>query len=1798
MKLPPLLKSDLNIDNRNSALSAILEEVLLQAQDHHGASSLEESSDSPSGAATNLVLSGCGITATDMNRIGEVLRIAQHIHTLDLRDTLVDEPLLRAIVQHVSINKAIVNVALDGDVADALSNTGEDSDANTSVERSEQLHVCSRLRQKLKALCQSNAVYQHDTLQKDNARHMQRLHKAQQERLRTAVAELILLEESSRRNISSDEAAGRKAMTEQKRTGASTISSIVRKKMAHIAQQRAVEQFLDRESAERAAVCDACLCEILLLVEADCGLQRRFTILEEADVRIQRKKEETQDWVLTRRKEKQRWAAEKEDRNRVADDESSARAEVLRELDLHHSNMELLFAQSLSSSQEAETARVDRIRREEAARKRSEDLARERAEKEEAQRQKALREYLLKQQQAREKLEADAGMVRKSIRNIENAMFLCVTRTAGAWLAYLGSRLDLERATIAYCSLLREPPVAALTMSHQYSATSPEDGSVRAQPHIFVADGGSEWLQVVAPSNFSSPGLNAHQAAASHHLPKLISIRLPKRDNGESETPPPERHASTQSSPRQSREKVTGVSFTFKMREAWVNAIKSAQQDFRTRLSKMESAKQATKVKVGEELKLLRLAVSQHRAEYSRWKQIVFVGGAVSPQLPSSPAGKLSSAPSLVVSQAADYSSSSPADIDPLDVDSADDYIRDVCHYGRGHSFLVSYIALQLEEDDLRTQCSAVFAKSSLYGGGPLSKEPSIATLKSIKEGIMSCKVECAVEVHTGDGYKKVATDYLKFELPSQSSFPGWDSSAPQPSQRFVNPFLLPSRAAVASFRFGQAHFVSSARQLVTHCDRSTLSGAAGTLPLCSDAVAVMQALVRQRRLEIEAQVETLKEMGSTDAIDYTAVANAKQVFDHWHTANVSQAVAAEVLTKPDDDDDVSGFGDVTQLLSRVMQLAEFTHCNEVQLRYSDLEAAQHETAREQADGPEGTDDALPEGDGAQLVASDAPLSAEPSVAPAAVVELESTGKAIAAHGEMQSRRSASVCEALLAFLSSLEYYATSNSEEGLRRVRVDLTVDCELDMSQFTLAFIVLRHLSQSSDLRSGDLRVSQCVGFAIPIAVVQPRATSQLTQVTEKTIVTTKADTNPIKGGLHSGFNQPQRLFHLRDPAPLAALIPPVVEDGEVRQSPLRYLGLELHVVITHTTPKGATSELQLCFASDSTLWFVVQEHAGAKRERSPYGTIFYSPSNNGQKSVALLDVLSGSVVSCGTPPLSLSAATAGSNVVAAMKRLARKSSTNLSGRKQSTPGSARLDTKSTVALRVESPLLTPELLSLVIARMSIAAAPAASFSSMRSLPTTPRSEAQSSAPTSAMHRVEVYLRVPFHASASCLTARETDGSLAVTPRDESSAFTPHALPMPTNGVWSPRVYRMDAPLAVSHVELLPSVTASPRLAEWLLAQKSTCNALALPAAFVTGKYVDVKNVYLTRSTVTVHPLRGVAIRILQEDSSTLDPSIQWSLTLWLHDDERGNNTTPMLTSRDDGGDSGVAGIGSAPHSPRNSNDIGASFCIGASLCQDAMFLLEDGADASAKAIFVRSSFVSRVLGIEAELPEHVPIGTLKSDEFRKSCCADVSIKLLWDSLKNAVDPVIGPSVLRFAAAYLLERLLQSITVQIDAADDSDTFCDPRSFVVDLDVKFRLDEDQKPAKQAKKKGSAVAADAMSIPQYFPLASRAPVAVFTVLRPVVQHNAREMESLDITIVGRPGVADSNVAKAIVSEDRHVVAVCQPLADGRTVSLWRISNGKTLSIPQAVFSEFTSWPPLHRCDTPADLNPSCSEILL
>ncbi|CUG02828.1 GPI-anchored surface protein, putative [Bodo saltans] len=716
--LPPILTAA-HPHARVAALASLLREVLRSTP----------SSSSSSSSASSLELAGCGVELSDFPMMGSVLSLCPHVHTIDLRSRLDEEDdtnyhsiaqsmstsamardhdaalaFLEGVLTLVTNNQRLCRVIVDGN--DSATRTtrgatpeerkdGGDQKRNFEGQRQQQVsgvasssrrhrqHVTvEELHDRITEICQRNQ----QLCDEDNervARVVAQQHELrQQQQVRNAVAQLQLDDADIRKQFSEEEHAEWISLQEKKQRAVKALASTLRKKLHVVAHQRQIQHVLDEEFQQRSALDNAESVEMRLIVEADCGFCARFLIAEELRYRREYKKDETAAWVLTRRAEKARYAQELAAREALFEDERLARQNLGTDLDRDVRSLQQLHDASAADATAAEQARIDRIRREEAVRKRLEDQARERAEKEEDKRQKALREFLHKQHQAREKMETDAGVVRKSLRTLEAAAFSCVSRIAATWMPYLLARHEAEKATTMYCKLLTESPSSSLQLPHSYVAAPNASTALGAaaemlhRPHLFVTEGTKEWLHVTSASNFLASTLNPHRRAAADHqvsysdqppLGPSRNSQVPRFSlwGGGSQnpisvttTPPPEEateHASSPQSPtigtagsfqgsHASPPQTTVVQppmFTVALRDGWMAQTKAAQQEFRSKLNKFENVKASCKVKVQDELKAYSAVIQQHRLEYARWRWMLrSVAASASPGPLASPNAK------------------------------------------------------------------------------------------------------------------------------------------------------------------------------------------------------------------------------------------------------------------------------------------------------------------------------------------------------------------------------------------------------------------------------------------------------------------------------------------------------------------------------------------------------------------------------------------------------------------------------------------------------------------------------------------------------------------------------------------------------------------------------------------------------------------------------------------------------------------------------------------------------------------------------------------------------------------------------------------------------------------------------------------------------------------------------------------------------------------------------------------------------------------------------------------------------
>jgi hypothetical protein len=364
--------------------------------------------------------------------------------------------------------------------------------------------------------------------------------------------ELCSLETFQRRTLVDEYSLFRDEQLSYHTTVLNRLSMLLKRETLRRSRATQRETVVLEESLWRARLASVEFESLLNLSEAQCHIQRRIIAESQNSSRSAIKTSEKNGWVEARRHEKRRYANEAACREELSWLEGNEREARKSEEASARSLLVTFENAEKKAAKGAEATRIDRIQREEALRRRLEDLARERVEKEEAARQKLFRECLLKQHQAREKLESDSLSARKSVRQVENAIFNFIQRIGVVLFQYLALRQQLLLAGELYESkVLRAVPCACFNVKQKLICCFTVDQSdpLALFPEIGVSD---------------------------------EECDLP---------------------------------FTFAMSDGWDARSRELQNDYLTRLQKTDSLGCLLRSKYVEELRILKTVVSQHRHE-------------------------------------------------------------------------------------------------------------------------------------------------------------------------------------------------------------------------------------------------------------------------------------------------------------------------------------------------------------------------------------------------------------------------------------------------------------------------------------------------------------------------------------------------------------------------------------------------------------------------------------------------------------------------------------------------------------------------------------------------------------------------------------------------------------------------------------------------------------------------------------------------------------------------------------------------------------------------------------------------------------------------------------------------------------------------------------------------------------------------------------------------------------------------------------------------------------------------------
>lgn len=1781
--LPPILMAA-HPKARVAAMAALLREALR------------------SSSTDSLDLCGCGVTLADLPMMAGVLALCPHIHSIDLRTTA-DDAASRVAVSETLANpsKAEAAIAFLGAVAGLVTQQttvcnvlldhipcaddgGGDAAACCSASRQESLarRRLVELHDHIMDTCGRNKTHCDAEAQKARRLAEAAFLQRQEEIFRHSTRELIVSEIEDRKEILDDEQAMFVSLQETKNRAVRSLASTLRRKLQMVAHQRQLQHAHTEEDQAREQIASVETAEIRLLMEADCGFHARFIIAEELSIRRDFKRDETAAWVLARRAEKARFAMELAVRVSLIEEEAAARCVVDMELENAVLCLQQAFEHSAAEAKAAQEGRVERIRREEAVRRRLEDQARERAEKEEAQKQKALREFLLKQQQAREKMEADAALVRKSLRALETALFGCIARVAALWFPFLHARHEAERTTTMYCKLLTELPSASFQLPYAYSG----DTSAPFRPHLFVADATTEWLHVISPSNFLAPSLNPHKR--EHHVDIQPNGQVPRislwgsptsshRTPADSSSPIPSGPVSPTASTATSFGSSDAAAhnqapfFAVSLREGWLIQTKAAQQEYRSRLNKFENVKSSSRAKVLEELKIVGLAIQQHRVEYARWSwQLSQSAPQQHPVAAVSPSAKSPSASAANVAVVETPFTTPDPLPDPLAIATpvvhtthgtqhdaqhdlvmfeVDTYMKKMAMFSPHHDFITQLLVRTLHEEDVRVAAAGMMLNSKSEEPSPtpsVTKEPPVALLRSMKESIQECSIECCIE---GSNVRS-ATDYIRFDMPRYRPLlpqepndgcsgaeadgsppdesrppvatdhpednPGgtvrWTSDVQPPSRVLENRFLAPGRSN--AFKFGAAS-VSAYADSVLPSGGRTCEHASGI------DIAAAQSFLH--RLDLEATAEAIREAALLNnnaavvpqsnaavaaQVDYSAMSLAKEFHEFLSSDRFASAVHNGVV--PRSSADVSPSSEVLvsngvhqpfeKSLCKRMEASAASVCEyEPCIRFK-MQLQQHSATPRLGSSTPPPDVGLLSAEPTIITSIEDGPGTHPS---SALTDGQQPPPAAVGISEVLSRRNDSIMRDITRIFASVEFYASAASVDGLRAVRFRVHWRSSFDASAVSAAFHVLRCLQRKGP--TDALSMPSTVGredsltVVVPVLVLAPRVPRSPIEATSPILVTRgdvcriippsqSTTTNSV-----SQMHQPPRIFTAPNThATLEANIEDMrtvsleVVSGDpcgigfsvcTQSNATPYLdGYEVHVVVAQANARmgyAIAPDLQLCFSSDARIWFSIMDQFGHKKDRSPLGTVFFSPSGDGQHGIPIFEVLSGSLSPCGTVPLSHSSSTISAAVNVA-RRLSRKASTSMlhSGRKHSVPNTARGE-RTTIILRAEPDVVTAAIMSQCIARLSAATTTAASSTPSpqpRSQPTTPRGSAVAEPRcASSTYHVDVFVRHPATNTATPhVSARDPIAAGGI-----SAPSTPRGGELgvlPNNAVvLSSRLCR-DVPVASAFVEMLPFSLAPLAPLPTAPPPRTPINYSNVPCGAYCVRPQEPLHVYLPaccRSDwkpdtplASVALFRHCGLRVqLPDDGVTFDPSVIWTVTVFAPDpDSVDHMVTPMQTSR---------AVPSAVDVLDHHSNFYFRMAMGT--IETELFTCHGDGEhirfVSVKTAALRSMLPQSETPVDDEGDDVIQIATLKSEDAFASVTIVVTFRLLLDWVHKRMNV---PTVFsRFLVPLLMDMLFRVLVVDVMSSAPPPLVSQLGLQVnFDAEVKLHMEEETKPTK------------------------------------------------------------------------------------------------------------------------------------
>eukprot|EP00759_Apiculatamorpha_spiralis_P001839 PhF_6_TR10609/c0_g1_i1/m.17106 len=414
-----------------------------------------------------------------------------------------DYVMLRSIVAE---HPTLTSLTLRGNVLDSISCKllleMATANRNLTFIDFEETNISETWRNRIEDQLERNRLAVHNAINKRHAQQQRKLLKTHTQQVETRSYEVMAQEDAFRENISSQEISERNPLVQlfAREYREATLKTKRRRKLEALrAKMDDVEsdeeyyrnEFWTMENTEFSVLC-----------QLQYEIQRRIIAEDQERVRSVLKGEVKANWVIARRAEKARQKMEYDARKAVGDQESSARKK------LEDLESEIVLAilrdgeQSYKTAYEKESIRKDKEAILEQQRKRAEDAAREKKEREEAHRLRMHQQLLQDQFRNRERMEQDHLTLRKPILSEEDFMFKLAMGAHKIVMDYLQVRDAVFRAEHALCKEMLVLPTFdidnQLSTPRRYFHANTECILLCPQPRItFEIGHDAQWLQNV-----------------------------------------------------------------------------------------------------------------------------------------------------------------------------------------------------------------------------------------------------------------------------------------------------------------------------------------------------------------------------------------------------------------------------------------------------------------------------------------------------------------------------------------------------------------------------------------------------------------------------------------------------------------------------------------------------------------------------------------------------------------------------------------------------------------------------------------------------------------------------------------------------------------------------------------------------------------------------------------------------------------------------------------------------------------------------------------------------------------------------------------------------------------------------------------------------------------------------------------------------------------------------------------------------------------------------------------------------